>query len=132
MQVMIARVPASIVSTLILYRSRNRGYDSNESRRSPRDRSPAPARYNDSRDSAQQRSASYRGSDGPSRSSVDSRTNSNSFPSDRDNFRDLAPRQPSRDFSSTLGPPRAPKAFQDAPTGPRATTFAADARGRGA
>jgi hypothetical protein len=110
--------------------SRNQAYDSGESRRSPRDRSPG--RYNDSRESDQ-----YRDRGGPMRSGErrrsipDARSNHGAFVSNRDNFRESIGRD-SRDFPSRE-PPRGPKELIDAPTGPRASNygpnFRADFRG---
>ena len=112
-------------------RSRSRPYDSGESRRSPRERSPAPQRYSDSRDSGQQRGQSYRNNDVPSRPSTDPRSSNDAFLSNRDNFRDGMSRQVPRDHTIGQAPPRAPKAFSEAPTGPRAISYTADSSGRG-
>jgi hypothetical protein len=106
--------------------SRNQGYDSGESRRSPRDRSPG--RYNDSRGSDQYRGSSIRG--GERRRSIDdARTiNHGAFASNRDNFRDAIGRDSSRDFPPRDAP-RGPKALIDAPSGPRASSYGGDFRG---
>ena len=48
--------------------------------------------------------------------------NHNSFASNRELFREPTGRDSSRDFNSSRDPPRAPKGFLDAPTGPRASS----------
>lgn len=107
-------------------RSRYQGHDSGESRRSPRDRSPASARYNDSRDP--QFNGAQRPLDGQHRPSIDSR--SSTFSTRGEPYRDSSSnrdREPGRDFSSR-DPPRAPKALIEAtpPSGPRASNYGTD------
>ncbi|KAH7370893.1 hypothetical protein BKA65DRAFT_446052 [Rhexocercosporidium sp. MPI-PUGE-AT-0058] len=92
-------------------------YDAGESRRSPRDQSPG--RYNDSRDEF--RGGGARGGE-RRRSIPDARINHNSFASNRELFREPTGRDSSRDFNSSRDPPRGPKGFPDAPTGPRASS----------
>jgi hypothetical protein len=127
--------------TFLLYRSRYQPFDSGESRRSPRDRSPGPTRYNDSRNFGQSTNSSYRGSDSQQRSSSDARAAASSYGTDRDNrdnFRDRNDRDINREVSSRE-PPSGPKAFRDAsrplidaPSGPRGSNPPGDFRGRGA
>ncbi|KAI9742394.1 MAG: hypothetical protein M1818_003927 [Claussenomyces sp. TS43310] len=111
--------------------SRNQAYDSGESRRSPRDRSPA---RNSSRD-GRYNPPYARDYGSPQRSNSRPRIVSD-FPNNRDNFRESSNRDSSRDFSNR-DPPRAPKALldtrepnlRDPPSGPRATSFSSDFRG---
>ncbi|KAG9229886.1 hypothetical protein BJ875DRAFT_521691 [Amylocarpus encephaloides] len=115
--------------------SRNQGYDTAESRRSPRDRSPG--RYNDPRDSDQYRGGSYRGTGERRRSIPDARSSNHSaFSSNnRELFAEGTRRDSTRDFSSRE-PPRGPKAsinslepLERAPTGPRASIHAPSIHG---
>lgn len=96
------------------YRSRyNPRYDDRRSR-SPRDRDRSPDRLTD-------RGSQY-GDNDRRRTSAESRANPSAFQSIRDNFREpLTGREP----------PRAPKAYLEAPSGPRGGSFAGDFRGRG-
>ncbi|OBT54766.1 hypothetical protein VE04_06446 [Pseudogymnoascus sp. 24MN13] len=96
-----------------------------DSRRSPRDRSPA--RHSDQRDGGQFNGPA-RGVENNYRPGLDSRSNSNFSP--RDNYRDSS-RGSMRDFPSRE-PPRGPKALGDnIPSGPRVNSFSGDFRGRG-
>ncbi|KAG0647849.1 hypothetical protein D0Z07_5951 [Hyphodiscus hymeniophilus] len=103
--------------------TRNTTYDSSESRRSLRDRSPG--RYNDPRDSDQYRGSGARG--GERRRSISDVRNQNSFASNRDNFRDSRDSRDSRDFPPRDAP-RGPKALEP-PSGPRSSSYAGDYRG---
>ncbi|CZR53629.1 uncharacterized protein PAC_03509 [Phialocephala subalpina] len=104
-------------------------HDLGDSRRSPRDQSPA--RYNDRNDRGEGNDRDeYRGGSHMSerrRSIPDIRSNNNAFNSNRDSFRDREPREligreSSRDFPPR-DPPRGPKGLIDAPTGPRASSY---------
>lgn len=96
-----------------------------DSRRSPRDRSPA--RHSDQRDGGQFNGPA-RGVENNYRPGLDSRSNSNFSP--RDSYRDSS-RGSMRDFPSRE-PPRGPKALGDnIPSGPRVNSFSGDFRGRG-
>lgn len=100
---------------LIFSRSRYQpNYDSNESRRSPRDQSPG--RYNDISDD-------FRGIPNRERrrSNPDARTNQAAFNANRELFREPIGRESARDFSRE--PPRGPKGIPDAPTGPRVSSY---------
>ncbi|OBT85219.1 hypothetical protein VE02_05205 [Pseudogymnoascus sp. 03VT05] len=114
------------VSDNVRLRSRYAQPDSaGDSRRSPRDRSPA--RHSDQRDGGQFNGPA-RGVENNYRPGLDSRSNSNFSP--RDNYRDSS-RGSMRDFPSRE-PPRGPKALGDnIPSGPRVNSFSGDFRGRG-
>ncbi|RKF64207.1 putative myb-like dna-binding domain-containing protein, partial [Golovinomyces cichoracearum] len=95
-------------------RSRYRSnYNSNESRRSPRQQSPG--RYDISDDFRGGTSRERR------RSNPDSRTIKAPFISNRELFHDSMNRESPRNFSRE--PPRGPKGVPDAPTGPRASSY---------
>ncbi|RDL33950.1 uncharacterized protein BP5553_08318 [Venustampulla echinocandica] len=117
---------SSTRATPSLWSSRNQGYETTDSRRSPRDRSPG--RYNDSRDADQYRGGAFRGGSERRRSIPDVRTNHNAFGSNRELFREPTGRDSSREFPSRE-PPRGPKGLIDAPTGPRASNYGSDFRG---
>ncbi|KAA8571785.1 hypothetical protein EYC84_001754 [Monilinia fructicola] len=112
-------------------------YDSNDGRRSPRDRSPverSPRRYLDSRDSDTYRGAARGGE--RRRSPSNSRANTVSFNhnQNRELFSDrhIPSRDANRD-SSLRDPPRGPRAgsksYIDPPSGPRGNSFGDGYRG---